>query len=115
MAKDFTKYRKEQPTRENGAKRNIDMYNIGSPYRRNTDETRLDNVEINKLVPFQGKTPFDDYIGTEKFETLVRDIEENGVFQTTVISSQNRYQRLLRNSKKRLVKLLVSSRIARKH
>ena len=47
MAKDFTKYRKEQPTRENGAKRNIDMYNIGSPYCRNTDETRLDNIEIN--------------------------------------------------------------------
>lgn len=85
MAKDFTKYRKEQPTRENGAKRNIDMYNIGSPYRRNTDETRLDNVEINKLVPFQGKTPFDDYIGTEKFETLVRDIEENGVVTPIIV------------------------------
>ena len=85
MAKDFTKYRKEQPTRENGTKRNMDMYNIGSPYRRNTDETRLDNVEINKLVPFQGKTPFDDYIGSEKFETLVRDIEENGVVTPIIV------------------------------
>ena len=85
MAKDFTKYRKEQPTRENGTKRNMDMYNIGSPYRRNTDETRLDNVEINKLVPFQGKTPFDDYTGSEKFETLVRDIEENGVVTPIIV------------------------------
>ena len=85
MARDYKKYKKEAPTQDNGTKRSIDMYNIGSPYRRNTDETRLDNIEINKLVPFQGKTPFDDYIDTEKFETLVRDIDENGVVTPIIV------------------------------
>lgn len=85
MARDFTKYKKEQPSRSTDSKRSMDMYNIGSPYRRNTDESRLENVEVNKLIPFQGKTPFNDYIGTEKFETLVRDIEENGVITPIIV------------------------------
>lgn len=85
MARDYKKYKKEAPAQENGVKRSIDMYNIDSPYRRNTDETRLDNIEINKLVSFRSKTPFDDYIDTEKFETLVRDIEENGVVTPIIV------------------------------
>lgn len=63
---------------------NNGMYNIKAPYRSNNNEVRLADVEVNRLINFQGETPFEDYIGTEKFETLVRDIEENGI-QTRVI------------------------------
>lgn len=64
---------------------NTGMYDIKAPYRGSNNEARLADVEIHKLVDFQGETPFEDYMGTEKFNTLVRDIDENGILSRVVL------------------------------
>lgn len=77
MAKDYLKYQKSQPVRNNEQQKN--SYNIKNPFRNNPDDVRIMNIPIHKIVEFRGKSPFDSYIGTEKFNTLVRDIAENGI------------------------------------
>ncbi len=77
MAKDYSKYQKSQPARNNEQRKN--SYNIKTPFRSNPDDAKIMNIPIHKIVEFREKSPFDSYIGTEKFNTLVRDIEENGI------------------------------------
>ena len=74
--KDYSKYQKLQPARNENQNHS---YNIKNPFRSNPDEARVMNIPIHKIVGFKGKSPFESYIGTEKFNTLVRDIEENGI------------------------------------
>lgn len=89
MAKDFTKFAKK--TNDGAANRSLSelggnaMYDIKAPFRGNLNEKKVENIEIHKLVPFKGETPFHDYIGQEKFHTLVRDIDENGILTPIIV------------------------------
>lgn len=58
-------------------------YNIGVPYRFN--DMSINEVAVHDLVTFQGNTPFQDYTGTEKFDTLVREIDENGILTPVIL------------------------------
>lgn len=77
MAKDYSKYQKSQPTRS--SEQRINSYNIKSPFRSNPDDTKIMNIPTHKIIGFREKSPFNSYIGTEKFNILVRDIAENGI------------------------------------
>lgn len=90
MAKDFTKFAKKTNdgatnTRSLSELGNNAMYDIKAPFRGSLNEKKVENIEIHKLVPFKGETPFHDYIGKEKFHTLVRDIEENGILTPIIV------------------------------
>lgn len=85
MAKDYTKYQKTQPEKSSDSGRRSSAFNIKAPFRSNPDGTESRDIQIHKVVNFKGKSPFNDYIGTERFETLVRDIDENGVLTPIIV------------------------------
>ena len=55
------------------------QFNISVPFRKNSDNITIQEISVQDLIPFQGETPFDDYTNTEKFQSLVRDIDDNGI------------------------------------
>lgn len=86
--KDYSKFKKSLPHNNSTGKSKLDAYDINLPFRGNTDGIEVRNIATHLLVPFQGTTPFESYAGTEKFETLVRDIEENGILTPIIVRAK---------------------------
>lgn len=81
---DFNKYLNiEENESENNQRSFLDLaspqFNISVPFRKNSDNIIIQEISVQDLTPFQGETPFDDYTKTDKFQSLVRDIDENGI------------------------------------
>lgn len=81
---DFNKYLNiEENENENNQRSFLDLaspqFNISVPFRKNSDNIIIQEISVQDLIPFQGETPFDDYTKTDKFQSLVRDIDENGI------------------------------------
>lgn len=86
--KDYSKFKKSLPHNNSTGKSKLDAYDINLPFRGNSDGVEIRNIATHLLVPFQGETPFASYAGTEKFETLVRDIEENGILTPIIVRAK---------------------------
>lgn len=86
--KDYSKFKKSMPHNNSAGKSKLDAYDINLPFRGNTDGVEIKSIATHLLVPFQGETPFASYAGTEKFETLVRDIEENGILTPIIVRAR---------------------------
>lgn len=106
-AKDYEKYEKPQSGKSDDKKRAY-AYDIKNRFRGATDGTTFMNVPLHKLVDFREDTPFSDYIDTEKFESLVRDIQENGIITPLILRElpDHTYEVLAGRHRSRAAKVL---------
>lgn len=81
---DFNKYLNiEENEMENNQRSFLELaspqFDISVPFRKNSDNITIQEISVQDLIPFQGETPFYDYTKTDKFQSLVRDIDDNGI------------------------------------
>ena len=81
---DFNKYLNiEENDNENNKSSFMELaspqFDISMPFRKNSDNITIQEISVQDLIPFQGETPFYDYTKTDKFQSLVRDIDDNGI------------------------------------
>ncbi len=87
-SKDYSKYKKPQlegNESSDGNQKNNSAYDIKTPFRSDPKGIRFERVPIQKLVHYRNNTTFDSFVGTPKFETLVREIKEVGILQPIIV------------------------------
>ena len=92
MAKDYTRFAKRRAEAKGNKEKEKsildlgdDYYDIAAPFRSNGDAPEIVQIPVNRLVDFQGESPFHSYKDTEKFTTLLHDIEENGIITPIIV------------------------------